>query len=283
VADPVLKLKDEGPDVAVAQELLNRNGAILDADGDFGTGTEGAVREFQTAAGLAVTGVIDAATWRALRSLPEPSPDIPTRAVAFIGREEVGSRQTYDKTCSRPTWPGGASGVTIGIGYDLGYQSTFEADWSDVLTADEIAALKPWLGVKGDRAKPAPDTLTNIVIPWHASWMVFIRRGLPQHVTMTRDAFTGISQMPRLCFGVLVSLVYNRGASVTDSPDRPGNRQEMRDIQKAVREGRFHDIPAALRSMQRLWPVNSGLWLRREREAKLFEEGLAQGRSVSPM
>jgi len=280
VADPVLKLKDKGPDVSVAQDLLNRNGAILDADGDFGSGTESAVREFQTAAGLAVTGVIDAATWQALRALPEPSADIPTRAVAFIGREEVGSRQAYDKTCSRPTWPGGASGVTIGIGYDLGYQSTFEADWSDVLPADQIAALKPWLGVKGDPAKPAPNTLTHIVIPWHASWMVFIRRGLPQHVTMTRGAFTGVSQMPRLCFGVLVSLVYNRGASMTDSPNIPGNRQEMRDIQKAVREGRFQDIPAALRSMQRLWPPNSGLFLRREREAKLFEDGLAQSRGA---
>ena len=280
MADPVLKLKDKGPDVSVAQDLLNRNGAILDADGDFGSGSESAVREFQIAAGLAVTGIIDAATWQALRALPEPSADIPTRAVAFIGREEVGSRQAYDKTCSRPTWPGGASGVTIGIGYDLGYQSTFEADWSDVLPADQIAALKPWLGVKGDPAKPAPNTLTNIVIPWHASWMVFIRRGLPQHVTMTRGAFTGVSQTPRLCFGVLVSLVYNRGASMTDSPNIPGNRQEMRDIQKAVREGRFQDIPAALRSMQRLWPPNSGLWLRREREAKLFEDGLAQSRGA---
>src|SRR3989442_11655399 len=86
VADPVLKLKDKGPDASVAQDLLNRNGAILDADGDFGSGTESAVREFQTAAGLAVTGVIDAATWQALRTLPEPSADIPTRAVAFIGR-----------------------------------------------------------------------------------------------------------------------------------------------------------------------------------------------------
>ena len=67
---------------------------------------------------------------------------------------------------------------------------------------------------------------------------------------------------------------------MTDSPDRPGNRREMRDIQKAVREGRFQDIPAALRSMQRLWPPNSGLFLRREREAKLFEEGLSQARGA---
>ena len=50
--DPLLKLHDKGVDVIEAQGLLNRNGAILDPDGDFGKGTETAVREFQAAAGL---------------------------------------------------------------------------------------------------------------------------------------------------------------------------------------------------------------------------------------
>ena len=64
---------------------------------------------------------------------------------------------------------------------------------------------------------------------------------------------------------------------MTDSPKIPGNRQEMRDIRDAVAAGRFNDIPAALRAMKRLWPEGNGLRGRREREAKLFEEGLAQG------
>ena len=68
------------------KQLLNRNGAILDADGVFGGETEKAVREFQTASHLGVTGIIDAATLEVLRALPEPSPDIPMRAVAFIRR-----------------------------------------------------------------------------------------------------------------------------------------------------------------------------------------------------
>jgi peptidoglycan hydrolase-like protein with peptidoglycan-binding domain len=130
--DPLLKLHDKGTGVIEAQGLLNRNGAILDPDGDFGKGTETAVREFQAAAGLPDSGTIDAATWQRLRALPEPSPDIPTRAVSFIAREEVGSRGFYDAQCARPTWPGGASGVTIGVGYDLGYQAGFAADWSDL-------------------------------------------------------------------------------------------------------------------------------------------------------
>ena len=118
MADPLLKLHDKGADVIEAQGLLNRNGAILDPDGDFGKGTETAVREFQRRCRLPDSGTIDAATWQRLRSQPEPSPDIPTRAVAFIAREEVGGRGFYDAQCARPTWPGGASGVTIGVGYD---------------------------------------------------------------------------------------------------------------------------------------------------------------------
>src|SRR6266699_2949825 len=103
MSDRLLKLRDKGRDVITAQELLNRSGAILDPDGDFGIATEGAVREFQDAAGLPDGGVIDAATWRKLRRLPAPSTEIPARAVAFIGREEVGSRRLYDIQGARPS------------------------------------------------------------------------------------------------------------------------------------------------------------------------------------
>src|SRR4051794_27103981 len=116
--DRNLTLHDKGGDVAEAQELLNRGGALLEADGTFGAATAFALREFRAAAGMTDIGVIDAACWQRLRAQPEPSPDIPTRAVTFICREEVSSREFYDKKCARPTWPGLASGVTIGVGYD---------------------------------------------------------------------------------------------------------------------------------------------------------------------
>jgi GH24 family phage-related lysozyme (muramidase) len=278
MAETILRRGDSGDDVITAQNLLNRNGAILDSDGVFGKGTEDAVREFQsgTVPPLPITGVIDDPTWRGLRALLEPSPDIPARAVAFIGREEVGSRALYDSTVCRPTWPGGESGVTIGIGYDLGQESSFEADWKDVLTPSQTAALRPWLRVQGDNAAAGPSALTDVTIPWHAAWSAFIRRSLPAQVSTTRTAFRGPHPMPPLCFGVLVSLVFNRGASMTDSTHKPGDRTEMRAIRDAVVAGSFADIPAQLRSMERLWPVGNGVRARREREAKLFEAGLAR-------
>jgi hypothetical protein len=66
---PVLKRGDKSPDVQEAQGLLNRNGAILDPDGDFGGESADAVREFQAGRGIPVTGIVDAVTWRGLRAL----------------------------------------------------------------------------------------------------------------------------------------------------------------------------------------------------------------------
>ena len=275
-ANPVLKRGDNSPDVARAQDLLNRDGAILEPDGDFGGGTDLAVREFQARSGLTVSAVIDDPTWQKLLALPEPSPDVPSRAVAFICREEVSSREFYDAHASRPTWPGGASGVTIGVGYDLGYESGLETDWANLLAPVQIAALKPWLGVKGAAAQAAIATLTGITIPWYSAWLFFIAKSLPSYVSLTRNALANSQALPPLCFGVLVSLVYNRGASMTDSASRPGDRQEMRDIRDAVASGSLDAIPGLLRSMERLWPLGNGLRTRREQEAELFEAGLGK-------
>ena len=106
--------------------------------------------------------------------------------------------------------------MTIGVGYDLGYQTTFEADWSGLLTAQQLSALKRWIGVRGQGASAGPPALADIAIPWNAAWTVFIGRTLPQNVSDTRSSFIQAAKVPRLCFGVLVSLVYNRGTSMID-------------------------------------------------------------------
>jgi hypothetical protein len=41
-----------------------------------------------------------------------------------IVAEEVSSKVTYQAHYQHPQWPGGASRVTIGIGYDCGYPRT---------------------------------------------------------------------------------------------------------------------------------------------------------------
>jgi hypothetical protein len=57
-----------------AQEHLQSAGQAVAVDGAFGTGTETAVRNFQAAKGLPVTGQIDTATWQALINGYDPTP-----------------------------------------------------------------------------------------------------------------------------------------------------------------------------------------------------------------
>src|SRR5688572_29534524 len=64
--DEQLTLGDRGPEVKLLQQALNRFGAGLDADGDFGPATRGAVIAFQTARALSPTGVVGKETRAAL-------------------------------------------------------------------------------------------------------------------------------------------------------------------------------------------------------------------------
>ena len=67
---PVLKFGDSGPEVEDLQGLLADNGfaAGKDSPGQFGSATLTALRAFQTAKQLPVTGSATAATWDALTS-----------------------------------------------------------------------------------------------------------------------------------------------------------------------------------------------------------------------
>ena len=89
-----LKVGDKDPAVAEAQALLDREGALLVIDGDFGHGTFLAVREFQANHGLPVTGIIDDAAMQALRSVPDANPDIPVKAVTFTGARKSAAAPT---------------------------------------------------------------------------------------------------------------------------------------------------------------------------------------------
>ena len=64
--DDLLTLGDRGPEVVALQKKLNERGASLKEDGNFGTGTRGAVVAFQASHGLAANGVVDKLTRAAL-------------------------------------------------------------------------------------------------------------------------------------------------------------------------------------------------------------------------
>jgi len=194
----------------------------------------------------------------------------------LIVDEEVSSRAAYEKKYVRPVKPGGESGVTVGIGYDLGYSSaaTIRGDWGGKIPPAMVGALASVAGIKGDDAFAACRRIQGLVsIPWDAAIDVFSNVSIPKYMNEARRGLPGYDRLPPHCKGALLSLVYNRGASFQKKDDR---YREMRGVRAAMISGNLEEIPGLLRSMARLWTTKSvrGVALRREHEAKLFEKGL---------
>lgn len=76
------KVGSKGDLVVWAQQHLAGAGQPVTVDGQFGEGTANAVRAFQSASGLPVTGAIDAVTWPALMKAPLAPVDWVARAQA---------------------------------------------------------------------------------------------------------------------------------------------------------------------------------------------------------
>jgi hypothetical protein len=72
---PTLRRGSRGDLVVWAQEHLAGAGHTIAVDGAFGSATESAVRNFQSAQGLPVTGAVDDATWPALLGQPVAAPN----------------------------------------------------------------------------------------------------------------------------------------------------------------------------------------------------------------
>lgn len=174
-------------------------------------------------------------------------------------------------------WPGKASGITIGFGDDLGYQSVaeFTANWQPVLAPEAFKSLLDAIGKTGATAHAMAHKFSGIHVTRAQAKTVFMGKTLPTYINRTRHAFAGFDRLPLDAQGALVSLVYNRGTGMTDSHKHPGNRKEMRAIRDEVAKPRasLAVIAEQLRSMKRLWVGQGvdGLVTRREAEAKLVE------------
>lgn len=183
---------------------------------------------------------------------------------------EVSSPAYYQQALQAPSWPGGASGVTIGVGYDIGMTSEadFRADWTGVIDLADVDSLAKCCGVSGGIAEAMARSRSHIRVPLDAASQVFRAKSIPHALAQTVGLFD-CSQLPDDCTGALLSLVYNRGTSLAG--DR---RREMLQIQKAL-PSHPELVPDLLISMDRLWPDVPGLRTRRHSEARRFRLGLA--------
>jgi GH24 family phage-related lysozyme (muramidase) len=195
---------------------------------------------------------------------------------------EVGGRAAYDKRFRRPEWPGAQSGVTIGIGYDIGQSGLedFTRAWRERLPVDQFDRLARTAGIKGSAAAHLPAELRDIEIPWETAEDVFRSITIARYGRLVLRQLAHARELHPHCFGALFSLVYNRGASFAS----PGDRyREMRSIRSHMHDRDLVAIPGDLRAMKRLWQGQGleGLIKRRDAEADLFQRGLAAARPAA--
>jgi GH24 family phage-related lysozyme (muramidase) len=204
------------------------------------------------------------------------------KAIGQIVGYEVTSQEVYEKLYQRPTWPAGASGVTIGIGYDLGYATAdeFAAAWQGKIPDDDVKFLSTVCGVRGDGARIRLSGMRSVLIPWGAAYGVFKERTIVSELAKLVKALPGCEKLSPDSLGALLSLSYNRGPGGFSMND--DRHKEMAEIKIAVGDGLLDTVPMLIRRMQRLWqdakgdplPGMAGLTARRENEAVLFEQGL---------
>jgi GH24 family phage-related lysozyme (muramidase) len=199
---------------------------------------------------------------------------IPQAAINLILSDE-GVDQPWE-------WPGGDSGITIGHGYDLGFESEdrFVKDWTPQIGTATVNELKVAIDKTGAAAERLAQRFRGIHITKAQADAVFFASTLPEYEAETEKAFPGVDSLPDAVRGALVSLVFNRGTSL-DGP----RRREMLEIHNAIQRytGRtaglattLEAIAGQIRSMKRLWVGQGldGLLTRRDEEARLVESAM---------
>ena len=184
---------------------------------------------------------------------------------------ETGGKSYYEKALKKMTWPKGESGITMGIGADLGYMTKEEFDqfFSKYFTKEESERLKSVIGLKGEKAKNALSKVKDIELSWENAYEAFVGWTLPKFWKMTQNLWPEFDKLHEKAQIALVSIVFNRGASTKGS-----TRTEMLNIKPLVLKKDYKGIAEEIRSMKRLWVGKGlvGLLKRRDAEAKMVED-----------
>lgn len=192
-------------------------------------------------------------------------------AAALIVRWEISSPEYYERRLKAPIWPKGASGVTWCVGYDGGHQvrAVIVDDWASHPHVDRLAETA---GIRGAAAARLVPGMKDVLTPYDECLVVFEKRTLLEYDRRAARAFgPGYLLLKPNVRAALVSLVYNRGASMVGD-----SRREMKAIKTDCidLDAPGPCIAKQLREMKRLWrgTVNErGLSARREAEALVAE------------
>lgn len=198
---------------------------------------------------------------------------ISRKAIELIIQHEIGGRSVYEKKYQKPIWPGGDSGLTLGIGYDTGYvkEAQLFSDWQG-LNLNFLNALKRFCGVKGEVVKTMMrGEVLNVIIPYNIAYEVFVKKSIPKYYALTKKIYPQLDELNEDTRGALVSMVYNRGAKIDGE-----SRKEMKAIVDLVAKKDYEGIAEQIEQSKRLWENKGmdGLVIRREAEADLVRDSV---------
>lgn len=192
-----------------------------------------------------------------------PPEDLVQKIVNF----EVGSIRYYNRYLTTPFPPlNDASGLTIGVGYDLGYSTPEEIknDWQGFLGKDDIEKLCRVSGLRGWNAKQAHRDVVGVVIPYELAMRQFMKVTLPRWIMKAYQLWPNFDNLNANQKTALVSLTFNRGTSLEGH-----SRVEMNEIRDLLERGNIRPIAGLIKSMARRSPLK-GVQARRVAESELF-------------
>jgi GH24 family phage-related lysozyme (muramidase) len=254
------------------QSALNQAGHRMEADGKFGSGTEGAVKAFQAAHGLAQTGIVDKPCWEALQRFLDGAlgPHLALIAElmpAFHG--DLGWVHEQEGHRGSAYWPGGQSGVTLDPGVDVGHANVaiVERFYKPLMSAEQYRALEKTFGLKGDAASAALEagpTLKTIRISSDQADEIMPQAAKPYWDDVAKR-FPALSKEKTIgsVQTVLLSLAYNRG------PNNPG----LDPLRADLDAGNWSGVADSIGAMQQDHRLE-GIRTRRRREADLIRAEL---------
>ena len=196
----------------------------------------------------------------------------------LIAHFEVGGQSSYVRKYQRPICPAcmtTASGVTIGIGYDLRHNTKagIRQTWSHHPFVDDLLTAQ---GLGKAQAVAATKRLQYVITPWSLALDHFRTWGIKPYCNAARLAFgPNFDKLSPWARDALCSLVYNRGSSMVGE-----RRSEMRFIRdvclKLVAEPEAADgcVARQIRKQKRIWigtSIEGGMTSRRNSEGNLAE------------
>ena len=258
-----------GSVVKNAQLGLVQAGHPMTADGKFGSGTAGAVKAFQRNHDVAETGAVDRSTWTALEDDLEAATGAEAARVAQILDQFQGDLDwvhAKEGHRGRPYWPGGASGVTLDPGVDLGHASAslIEQLYGPLVDDAQMEALRGVFGIQREPARAALEAspvIQGIRISSEQALEV-MPNAAKTYWEAIRDRFGALvrKDTPPSVQTVLLSLAYNRGAR------NPG----LDVLRQPLEAKQWSEVARAIGAMQQDHEL-AGIRTRRQQEGLLVE------------